>query len=602
MKNNPLDYGAVVLQNPASSARTSRPIIPAAAKKINWKPNTTNFDMGGGKYEKLTEFLRAKGIENRVYDQFNRSAEHNSNVLRKGMTDTGSLFNVLNVIPDEAEMTDALRVLKQMVRGAVVISVYEGDGSGRGKTTRDGFQHNKKLEYYLPIVRKVFPDAKRMGIIIAANYTSRNPREMTSDQEMWLEDYYDNFVENEVRSAKARDIYNKYSQYKYLGGKWRENIPEIYKSVVNSIQDRAIRAMTDEDHEEFNRLGNVRRNPHDACYSKVKARYKVWPSAYASGALVQCRKVGAENWGIRKNPDFGLEKKYGLHGWFMRNRGKGWVDCKTGKPCGRKKGEKRKYPACRPTKAMCTSAAKKKKGKRIISWNPVPPAEVARAAKRGLLARKKYHRGGTAVGVARARDLSRRANVSQKTIDRMYSYFSRHRASRAENAKRISDPTSAARIADDLWGGSAGFRWARKVRENPAKTIKAYHGSNENFNSFSKEGKGTYDDSLGFFFTSSKFDAGFYGDIVYSVSLSFENPYIVKWSDITEELGGDRQLSPWSFGMKTLISKGYDSAIVMADAKSKKYGEEYDDHEFQYNQYIAFNPSQIRILKKEKAT
>jgi hypothetical protein len=35
----------------------------------------------------------------------------------------------------------------------------------------------------------------------------------------------------------------------------------------------------------------------DACYYKVKARYKVWPSAYASGALVKCRKVGAANWG-----------------------------------------------------------------------------------------------------------------------------------------------------------------------------------------------------------------------------------------------------------------------------------------------------------------
>jgi len=38
----------------------------------------------------------------------------------------------------------------------------------------------------------------------------------------------------------------------------------------------------------------------DACYSKVKSRYKVWPSAYASGALVRCRKVGAANWGNKK--------------------------------------------------------------------------------------------------------------------------------------------------------------------------------------------------------------------------------------------------------------------------------------------------------------
>jgi len=38
----------------------------------------------------------------------------------------------------------------------------------------------------------------------------------------------------------------------------------------------------------------------DACYNKVKSRYSVWPSAYASGALVKCRKVGAANWGNKK--------------------------------------------------------------------------------------------------------------------------------------------------------------------------------------------------------------------------------------------------------------------------------------------------------------
>jgi hypothetical protein len=40
-----------------------------------------------------------------------------------------------------------------------------------------------------------------------------------------------------------------------------------------------------------------KKKKRDACYYKVKSRYKVWPSAYASGALVQCRKVGAKNWG-----------------------------------------------------------------------------------------------------------------------------------------------------------------------------------------------------------------------------------------------------------------------------------------------------------------
>ena len=66
---------------------------------------------------------------------------------------------------------------------------------------------------------------------------------------------------------------------------------------------------------------------------------------------------------------FSLEKKYGLRGWFMRNKGKGWVDCRTGKACGRQKGEKRKgYPACRPTKSMCSSRKRHKKSSKRISW------------------------------------------------------------------------------------------------------------------------------------------------------------------------------------------------------------------------------------------
>ena len=48
--------------------------------------------------------------------------------------------------------------------------------------------------------------------------------------------------------------------------------------------------------EEFDMLAEKK----DACYHKVKSRYKVWPSAYASGALVQCRKKGAANWGNSK--------------------------------------------------------------------------------------------------------------------------------------------------------------------------------------------------------------------------------------------------------------------------------------------------------------
>ena len=130
------------------------------------------------------------------------------------------------------------------------------------------------------------------------------------------------------------------------------------------------------------------REAKDDCYRKVKATYSVFPSAYASGALVQCRKVGAKNWGNKKKMQkeqveineskFKLEKERGLKGWFDRNKGKGWIDCKASKkgnlvPCGRKKtgkGTEREYPACRPKLSACNKKGKnQKKSSKRISWD-----------------------------------------------------------------------------------------------------------------------------------------------------------------------------------------------------------------------------------------
>lgn len=47
----------------------------------------------------------------------------------------------------------------------------------------------------------------------------------------------------------------------------------------------------------------IQEGEKDACYHKVKSRYSVWPSAYASGALVKCRKVGAKNWGNKSKKE-----------------------------------------------------------------------------------------------------------------------------------------------------------------------------------------------------------------------------------------------------------------------------------------------------------
>jgi len=69
----------------------------------------------------------------------------------------------------------------------------------------------------------------------------------------------------------------------------------------------------------------------DACYSKVKSRYKVWPSAYASGALVKCRKVGAANWGNKtKKEEFIPEEMNGVRYCPKCQKNETSSECKYG--------------------------------------------------------------------------------------------------------------------------------------------------------------------------------------------------------------------------------------------------------------------------------
>jgi hypothetical protein len=77
----------------------------------------------------------------------------------------------------------------------------------------------------------------------------------------------------------------------------------------------------------------------DACYHKVKSRYSVWPSAYASGALVKCRKVGADNWGNKS-------ESYEFSNWRDAEPIKGGQDIDEGQKCWKgyeKKGTKKMF-------------------------------------------------------------------------------------------------------------------------------------------------------------------------------------------------------------------------------------------------------------------
>lgn len=97
-----------------------------------------------------------------------------------------------------------------------------------------------------------------------------------------------------------------------------------------------------------------------------------------------------------------------------------------------------------------------------------PPEGVREEAQKGLDWRKEYNRGGTAVGVARARDLSNGVSVSPDTIRRMVSYFSRHEVDKKGEGWSPGEDgfPSAGRIAWALWGGDPGQAWSAKIAKS----------------------------------------------------------------------------------------------------------------------------------------
>jgi len=125
------------------------------------------------------------------------------------------------------------------------------------------------------------------------------------------------------------------------------------------------------------------------------------------------------------------------------------------------------------------SAGPKGKRSNYPGVNFTPPKSVQNAAKRGLKLRKeaakrKSRPGGTEIGVARARQLSRGTAVDPRSVRRMKSFFARHRHNKGKKGWGSSSDPSPAYVAWLLWGGDPGDKWAKrtwdkmqKVKKNP---------------------------------------------------------------------------------------------------------------------------------------
>lgn len=172
-------------QQEFSSAATSinSNKLPAIYNMVNFRSGDVVVDFGGGKFDNAVNYLKDKGVTLLVYDPYNRSAEHNKEVLRllkeHGGADAAVNSNVLNVIKEPEAREAVLKNIKKITkRGApIYITVYEGRGDGAEGPTKSGYQLNRKTGDYMDEVGKVFSNVKRKGKLITAINESTSMKE-----------------------------------------------------------------------------------------------------------------------------------------------------------------------------------------------------------------------------------------------------------------------------------------------------------------------------------------------------------------------------------------------------------------------------------------
>lgn len=204
-----------------SSGNTSLRQIAAGFKKIDFKPGTTNFDLGGGKFDEGTKYLETKGVKNFVFDPVNRDSKTNKEafeIVKNGGFDTTTCNNVLNVI-SEANVRDniILQAAKSLrPNGTAYFTVYEGDGSGKGRQSqKDSWQEHRKTVDYLGEIKKHFGDVSLKNKVI----TARKPI-LLNEKASW---FMDDSFENPVRWKDDADI---------------SDISAKVKKIIDSISDK----------------------------------------------------------------------------------------------------------------------------------------------------------------------------------------------------------------------------------------------------------------------------------------------------------------------------------------------------------------------------
>lgn len=191
--------------------------LPAVFRMVQFEPGTINIDYGGGRFDNVADYLTQFDVINLVYDPYNRSKEHNKEVIRTlrkaGGADTATCSNVLNVIKEPEVRKNVLENISKIVKpsGKVYITVYEGSGKGDEGPTKSGYQLNRKTADYLEEIQQVFPDARRRGKLIVAT-NSRSANSSTNIKASSTEGYVYTYCDECGKKNRVKVTFNNFNK------------------------------------------------------------------------------------------------------------------------------------------------------------------------------------------------------------------------------------------------------------------------------------------------------------------------------------------------------------------------------------------------------
>lgn len=172
--------------------------LPAIYRMISIPEGTIGVDFGGGKFDNAVAYVRDIGATLCVYDPYNRSAEHNREVVKmlkeNGRADWAVNSNVLNVIKEPEARKAVLENISKITKSGapIYITVYEGRGDRKEGQTKSGYQLNRKTQDYLEDIQEVFPDAKRQGKLITAHNVRSIDSSINASTDGFVYTYCDN--------------------------------------------------------------------------------------------------------------------------------------------------------------------------------------------------------------------------------------------------------------------------------------------------------------------------------------------------------------------------------------------------------------------------